>query len=601
MKPKPSTSDKPGPLLSNRTEPLLQVFAAVLAFLFLLSGISYLILGRWAATHLDFWQLDQTFLKYSWLHSSLLKYNGHSLFFPVQIWLIDLRFFHANQDFLFAVGVTLQLISVGLLFQPIWRDTTISRTQKSAAILVLVIGNFWTARATMTASGAFNCCYSLTMIGAAVSVICLPALSSKRDRWWPVTLLALCGSFVASFSFGTGLAVWPAVLLLGYCTRARISRLAAIGAAGIVTSIIYVLLPARDPSAHLIATVNFHSPVTYATLLYYCCRILGSPLGHAVAGWSTARNPIAGNFAPLSLSAGVIGSVSFCLATLHALFRRDLRGGVQATGLALAAFTFVGIALITIARAKHISDIPDELDAPRYIFWSSLFWTGVLLLALANSRQWLRWATIGIVLALPLFLLPSHYKEGARARFVRYLSENAATSLINGVRDSRYATILFPSPDQVYRVAQQLRESRLDMFAEGWQDWPGESDTELFNRKATAARMKANCRIEAYVPCDGGAKAARITGWVLGPRNVAPSKLVIVNEHGIICGVVRTFSTSDFVNGVFYANRFPRSTLLGYIRDYIPGKKYVMRTADEAALSNESIPIPAPAGNIETH
>jgi hypothetical protein len=594
-----SAFDKTRWLVSKKVEFILQLLGTALTLLFFTSGISYLVLGRWATTHQDFWRLYETFLNRSWLYSTLLKYNGHSHFFPSQIWLTDLRLFAANQDLLFTIGLTLELISIVILVMPAWLDRTISLTHTIAATLAIVLGNLWMARASMTGSGAFNCCYSLTLLGAAVAFLSVGTMAVRRDKWMPLTLLVICSSFVASLSFGTGLATWAAVLLLGYCMNVRPRALVAIGAAAVITAVIYTLLPAREAGAHLIAAVNFHSAATYSMLLHYFCRLLGSPFAHAVAGWSNVRNPSVGNFAGVSLCAGAIGFGLIGALVFREVLRRDLCGGLKATGFALTTFTFTGIALITLARAKHISEIPAELDAPRYIFWSSLFWTGLMLIGLADPRQWLRWPVLATVLIVPVFLFPSHYKEGARARFVRYLSENAATSLINGVHDTRNVGVLFPpSADQVYRVANQLRRYRMDMFVDGLQDWIGKKDADLFHRKPVAGRMKGTCRIDAYVTGDDGATAARVIGWVLENNNKAPRRLVFVDERGIICGIARTFSTSDFINQILYAKKFARSSFLGYVRHYDPARQYAMRTADEQTSADGSMLIPEPAKNI---
>jgi len=58
------------------------------------------------------------------------------------------------------------------------------------------------------------------------------------------------------------------------------------------------------------------------------------------------------------------------------------------------------------------------------------------------------------------------------------MTESDATSLINGVRDVN-AIAVGPNPEQVYRVAAQLRAQRLDMFADGLQDWIGLPETSF--------------------------------------------------------------------------------------------------------------------------
>ena len=152
---------------------------------------------------------------------------------------------------------------------------------------------------------------------------------------------------------------------------------------------------------------------------------------------------------------------------------------------------------------------------------------------------------------MPVFLFPSHYKEGARA-ICSLPSENAATSLINGVHDTRCVGILFSSADQVYRVANQLRHYHMDMFR-------GRSaglDREKGRRSIpsqTVAAHEGTCRIDAYVTGDDGATAARVTGWVLKNNNKAPRDWFSSMRRGIICGIARDFRTAILLTQILDA------------------------------------------------
>ncbi len=581
-------------------ERLGQGYAAVATFIFLSSGILYLWLGRSPTTYQDFWLIYETCLNRSWWYSALLRYNGHSHFFPSQIWLADLRYFQGSQDVLFVVGFTLQLISIALLVIPIWRDAAVGRTERLAAILMVVTINMWMARANMTASGGFNCCYSLTLGGAALAFLCLPARPSSLQRPGASTLVVIAACVVASFSFGTGLAIWATVLLLGYCLRVPFRLLALLLGSAVICSVIYTLLPARVVGASFFAKLTWTLPSTYLTLIEYLCRLLGSPFSHGAAAWLSSKATSADQFATLSVWAGASGLFFACCFLGLRVHRRDLKAGLAVIGLGLMVFNLIAIALITIARAEHIRVIPSELNAPRYLFWSSLFWVGLLLLALNHfkNNRLLRAPIILFVLAIPIVLFPSHHNEGLRWRFARYLQEAAATGLINGVRDESKSKLLFRNTEQVYHLAEQLRQRRLDMFADGLQDWIGKTETELFDGKHASSGLTANCRVDAYVKCDDGAPAARVVGWARTRGQEAPNALVLIDATGKICGVARTFSTSSFINRAFYSKRFSRSSVIGYIRNYNPTSQYAMRSADNQKLSDERILIPAPAVNI---
>lgn len=565
------------------------------------SGITYLVLGRWPATYQDFWRIYDTCLNHSWWYSTLLRYNGHSHFFPGQVWLANLRFFHGQPDLLFFVGLSLELLSIVLLVTAIWNDVTIVATERMAAILVVVTATVWMARASMTVTGGFNCCYSLVMSGAALAFLCLRAVAANPERWRLFTFLIAGGGFVASFSFGSGLALWPTVLVLGYCLRVRFRTLLVLALVAVLTATTYTLLPAREVGAQFAPGLKLSDQSIYLTLLNYFCHLLGSPISYAVAAWFSDKATDPDRFASLAVWAGAAGLVLGGFVLILRVLRRDVKSGLDITGLGLMLFNFISILLITIARAEHIRLVPSELGALRYLFWSTLFWAGLLLMLLQRARcSSMRWLLILIALLFPILLFPSHCNWGRRWRYSRYLGEIAATSLINGVRDESRVTILFPSSAQIYRLSKQFRRQQLDMFADGLQNWIGRPEDQLFPGGHEATRLKADCRIDAYLKCDNGRPAARVSGWVRKGGRQAPRTLIIVDPSGTVQGIGQTFSTSDRINRIFYSNRFRQTSFLGYIRNYRPEIQYSMRSADGGKISDEKILIPTPPAGLPT-
>src|SRR5437899_3969396 len=168
-------------------ERAVQICATVAAFAFLVSGIVYLYLDRWTVTHGDYFAIYDFCLNHTWLESALQTSNDHSLFFPSFLWLADLRFFHGNQLPLFLAGLALLLITVGLLLVPVWRDKTVGLTAKILSTLVVIVGNFWMARAFITASGGYDCENSLVMAGAALAFLLLQITGCQLASLLPTT------------------------------------------------------------------------------------------------------------------------------------------------------------------------------------------------------------------------------------------------------------------------------------------------------------------------------------------------------------------------------------------------------------------------------
>jgi hypothetical protein len=568
----------------------VQVFAALAASAFLISGVIYLYLGRWPVTHKDFWRIYDFCLNHTWLESALLKHNSHSVFFPSFLWLADLRFFHGDQLPLFFAGLLLLFLTVALLLIPVWRDETVGLTAKIIATLVVIVGNFWMARASITASGGFSSMNSLAMVGALLAVLVLPKVRVSVVNVWPATLIIVCAGFVASFSFGTGLAIWPTLFFLAWCLRVPWRSFVPLGIAAVAAMVTYERLPPHSEHSQVIQLAGSGLLALVAQL----CRLAGSPFFYAASGWHEKALSAGVAQSILSLWCGAAGLAVTVIVMVFTMIRRDLtKSSLKLIGMALVTFNFVAMAFVVAGRANHFRAMPFEVGAPRYLFWSTLFWTGLLLMAIqyVESKQWLQWPVYLLALALPVLVFPEHYRSGFKARRARAAAEYGAVSLINGVRDERQVRIFVSNPKRIYRVAEQLRARRLDMFADGLQDWIGLAETNLFGGRHKPEKLKGRCVVTALVQCDNGAPAARVIGHALKQGHAVPKTLVIVDPSGVVRGVARSSPTNRFINRTFYLGKVNPHRFLGYIRDYNPQLRYAVRSADDRTLSEEKIPV----------
>jgi len=279
-------------------------------------------------------------------------------------------------------------------------------------------------------------------------------------------------------------------------------------------------------------------------------------------------------------------------AVIPRLVRRDLGASkLQFIAFALTVFNFVAMGFIVIGRTAHMHASPGEIVAPRYMFWSSLLWPGLFLIFVQNvdSKKWARWPTFSVLSALPLLIFPEHYQAAAWGRHVHLIMESAATSLINGVCDTDMVAQMYPTPATVYSLAKQYRQRRLDMFADGLQDWIGVSETNLFGGHYKSVELKGSIAVQSLVRCANGAPAARVTGWAIERETSIPKQLILVNAGGKVCGLARPTEIRTNINGQYKLPKFATSGFLGYIRDYNPQTPYFVRSADDKRLSRETL------------
>lgn len=580
-------------------ERAVQIYAVLTAFILLGSGVVYLWLGHWPVTHVDYWRIYDFCLNHTWLESALHKHYEHLMFFPSFFWLADLRFFHGKQLPLFLAGLTMLFLTVALLLIPVWRDDTVGFTAKIVATLVVILGNFWMARAPIIASGGFNCISSFQMASATLGFVLLPnpRVSSVR---MVSTLLVVCAAFAASFSSGIGLAIWPTLLFLAWCLRLPLRSFVLLGIAAVAALVIYQQLP---PHLSGYGTLQAAGSAGLA-LVPRLCRLVGSPFLYAASGWH--EKPVssqADRTFMFSLWGGAAGLVLAVIVLVFIMIRRDIgKSRLKLIGTALMTFNLLAMVIIVVGNNSRGPHFQFEFLFPRYLFWGTLFWTGLVLVGiqLAQLKQWLRWPMYLVALALPVVAFPMHYKSGLRCNWARTLSEAGATSLVNGVQDDEQIRILAPAAggtNYVYRVAEELRARRLDMFADGLQDWLGANETSITSRPYKREELSGQCRVAALVRGDNGAPAARITGQIWKSGHRVPKTLVIVDSGGVVRGIGHSssiYSENRFVNSTFYGSWVMQTSFIGYIRDYDPGLQYAIRSADHGILSEEMLPVQSP-------
>jgi hypothetical protein len=573
-----------------------QSVALAMAMVFFISGIFYLYNGRWTVTHTDYWYIYDCCLNGPWLTCALTTYAGHSLFFPSLIWLANIYFFHNNQQLLAVLGFALLLLTVILTLIPVWRDGTVGRTAKLAATLILIVGNFWLVRSAITASGGFNCICSLALGGAVLAFFWLPKTGHGARPAWTRWIVIVAAGFVSSLSFGTGLSIWPTLLALGWALRLPLRSLGLLCLAGICTSVIYLSLP-----GNVYGGLSWQPAMSWlpaaAAQVQLLCKLIGMPLLYAKTAWLnenlTSEEVVSSIF---SLWCGVAGLALAALAIVPRLIRRDLgRSSLELIGLGLLIFNLGALILIVAGRAQlgGFSSPRYLVAAVRYLFWGTLFWTGLLLVAIqrAESKEWMRWLTFLCVLAIPVLTFPEHVRRAVSLRRASFLAQSAATSLINDVRDLDVIKILWVDPEQVYRLAPEFRARRLDMYAAGLQDWIGQSETSLFDGHRRSFALQGRLRVEALLKCDDGAPAARCTGRVMYDGELLPEQLVIIDPAGKICGVARPTLFRGPLKPSQQLFGFSPNGFVGYIRHYDPTLHYFVRAVAGRASSEEKLPV----------
>ena len=121
---------------------------------------------------------------------------------------------------------------------------------------------------------------------------------------------------------------------------------------------------------------------------------------------------------------------------------------------------------------------------------------------------------------------------------------------------------MYPTPATVYSLAKQYRQRRLDMFADGLQDWIGVSETNLFGGHYKSVELKGSIAVQSLVRCANGTPAARVTGWAIERETSIPKQLILVNAGGKVCGLARPTEIRWNINRQYKLPKFAASGFL---------------------------------------
>ena len=230
---------------------ILVVVLILATVAFAVHALALLYDGRYSVTRQDYWRIYALDFKFPFPLNALYRHNDHPTFFPSLIWLPILFFFQNNQTLLFWIGQAVTLTTVALLLVSLWRSPSLGLLPRLALGLLYTLASLWLGKINVTASGGFSCMTSLLLSAVVLGFLALGRMrtteSARIRRWLFAGVLA--AGVVATFSFGTGMAAWPTFVLLALFYRLGWKIAAALGVAGVVNFIIFLLLPNNGESA----------------------------------------------------------------------------------------------------------------------------------------------------------------------------------------------------------------------------------------------------------------------------------------------------------------------------------------------------------------
>lgn len=420
--------------------------------------------------------------------------NGHRPVLPGLVRMAEVAWTGAGQMLQIGIGLVFVVLTVVLIALAGRRDGR-SAVQACTTWLLVVLAVLWLANARMLIHG--NEILALYLVtGFTVAALWTVHAATGPHAVGCMAVAGLC-ALAAVFSFGSGMAAFIAVFAMAWVARVRWRAWLAPmllfacalglyvfgmpGDSGVRNSLSFA------PAANLMIGLEWLSaPWVHAWFRYvepspfawHEAQGSGNVIEAALRGSANLLQALLGAHAlrieQILIGAGGLLAWVACLGHARRHAGPLPRGRLVALGV--ASFGLAVGALICLARLGHFEAHPADVLAERYLPWSTLFWLGLALYAVAapcmrSQRRELGAAALAIALAV--VLVPSQRWWAGWAAAVYRSNQASAVAAQMDIHDpARFPDGLDASADDVRRTLAMMRERGLSMFGEpGYALW----------------------------------------------------------------------------------------------------------------------------------
>jgi hypothetical protein len=585
---------------------LLRPFFLVLAGVTLAWGAYAVWRYGWRDLYADPWRLYPRFLTLPFPDNVLFLENGHRPVVPNLLRVFEIRVAAGNQVLQWAVGLAFAVLTVVVGWAILLRDRTLSGLDRAACALALSLAVFWLANSRMLMHPNESVhTYLITLLVAVAALVAAPAVAEgARIGRTAIAVCAICG-FLATFSFGPGLALFVALAVVLAIVHAPGYRIVFIVASMLVTLAAYFALPGGQgvsgvlklqPLANLrVAAQWLASPIMYLLLPFLdgnLAAVLPGELLRRVALWTSGS--YAAHFGDVWHSVwpqAAIGAAGIAALLLHSV-ERWRRRDVASTAFAGLLFAWFGLGVagvVALSRLAYFEVYPDQVYANRYLPWPCLFWAGLVLVALGHVRTGLRVAgslprrlLLAALAFFALSALVSNPNWMGWARDTQTLARHQATAVLTDV----YAATLVQGetvPAELHAGVPAVRAARVALFAH---PAAGRLGSRLVEAPAGLFAPHAAATARPFVS-DAGVAALEIAAPMpAGYPRVRADYWVLTDDEGVVVGYAH-FEPLD--SGKRLAGFVRAAGVDGHVRAYPwlrdtgPGEGIELRFAPPAA------------------
>ncbi|MBL8522233.1 MAG: hypothetical protein JNN20_00955 [Betaproteobacteria bacterium] len=404
----------------------------------------------------DQYRLIVRYLTVPFPDSVLLLENGHRPIFPGLVRCAQLTYLHGQQWLEATAAAVAAFASVFWLLLQCRKQgqNTLVRVTLYASVLTL----FWNANARMFihAHEASHLFYVLLGLVVAIEMLWRHIESGGLRYLWG----AIGACLFATFSFGPGFIVFAAVLGLAILHRAATRTLVLlVCATGFAFILYFLLLPGAE------GVQKSGQGFDFASVLFFAFARVGAAVYELLVHVVRDDDSRIG----LSALAGLIATLGILAEPLSRWLRRERFDKLEHIGIGMMIFGLVTNTLIAIQRGGYFLDAPEQLFADRYIFWSCVFWVGVLIYCcvrlsrLDAPASWVV-AILLIVCGTPA-IARADYLHAWSAAVYRGVEQAALSLKLNIKDDARVEPMSDLIPGTAYVAAKVMREKGVSLFS----------------------------------------------------------------------------------------------------------------------------------------
>lgn len=528
--------------------------AIVLIFFYVISGLAVMILLSPQIPYADSWRFLAQLIELPFPQNILASDNGHREIIPNLIRLADLHWFSAAQSFQTFCGIAFALLTLGLFLRGIY-VSQIAQATKIIIILFAVLAIFWLGniRVLGHASEAIHA-YLITACLIQGVVLLIDDIAKPTSYLLKGCCVGVLG-FIASFSFGSGIACFAAFFLVLAIQKSRWQLWLGVTLWFLLVIALSIFSGSTgrfifSPFAQLNTLLSWISaPIVYAAWPLLDPAIAAQIPVKIIQQFSVdVSTLVEAEIGPIVFGPWPIKLISLTALFLllrETWFLRSKYIAIPMLGVAISWFSVTVGGLIAIGRYEYFLDNPEQVMAARYIVWSSWFWVGLGIAIISRKTE--NSMHLFVALFVSLALLPSQIWMAKLGISTKNASEFGALAVTLNAYNSQ--TKLGENiPAEMSYIMPELKDRKAGIFL-----WP---EINLLNGHRSTQKLididAILIKSETVINLSGD----RWQELTVFCKNCVNKNLLVLDQQDELIGLVRKTFESNYWIGWAKTSKF---------------------------------------------